>query len=124
MTPYLKGLLSASLNHLQILLPTFIHFYLSSSDSPPGSSEDEHVGLPHVICPLIDFMSTAMRGGKAREWFDSTNLHILIGAVFNYVQMTQEDVGAFIVCLSSSLINAYIGRHMGGQRQCICCSRG
>jgi hypothetical protein len=41
-------------------------------------------------------MSTAMRSGKAKEWFDSTNLHVLIGAVFNYVQMTQEDVSVFI----------------------------
>lgn len=104
MTPYLKEFLSASLNHLQILFPTFTHFYLSSSDSPPGSSEDEHVGLPHVVCPLMDFISSVMRGGKAKEWFDSANLHILTGAVFNYVQMTREDVGMFVYRLFVFLI--------------------
>jgi importin-9 len=85
-------LLSASLHHLQVLFPTFTHFYLSSSVSAPNSSEDEHVGLPHLVCPLIDFVSSATRAGKAKEWFDSGNLPSLVGAIFNYVQMTDEDV--------------------------------
>jgi hypothetical protein len=92
MTTYLKDFLSASLIHLQVLFPTFTHFYLSPSASPPSSSEDEHVGLPHLVCPLIDFVSTATRSGKAKEWFDSGNLQGLIAAIFNYVQMTGEDV--------------------------------
>ncbi|KIM88892.1 hypothetical protein PILCRDRAFT_244255 [Piloderma croceum F 1598] len=91
MTTYLKDFLSASLHHLQILFPTFTHFYLSPSVSVPNSSEDEHVGLPHLVCPLIDFVSSATRGGKAKEWFDSGNLPSLVGAIFNYVQMTDED---------------------------------
>lgn len=94
MTPYLKEFLSASLHHLQSLFPTFLHFYLSSA-SPPGSSEDEQVGIPHLVCPLIDFISTATRGGKAKEWFDQDNQYALVGAVFNYVQMTEEDVSPF-----------------------------
>ena len=92
MTTYLKDFLSASLHHLQVLFPTFTHFYLSPSVSVPNSSEDEHVGLPHLVCPLIDFVSSATRGGKAKEWFDSGNLPSLVGAIFNYVQMTDEDV--------------------------------
>jgi hypothetical protein len=92
LTTYLKDFLSASLHHLQVLFPTFAHFYLSSSASPPSSSEDEHVSLPHLVCPLIDFVSTATRGGKGKEWFDSGNLQALIGAIINYVQMTEDDV--------------------------------
>ena len=92
MATYLKDFLSASLHHLQILFPTFTHFYLSSSASPPSSSEDEQVGLPQLVCTLVDFVSTATRGGKAKEWFDTGNLQALVGAVFNYVQMTEEDV--------------------------------
>jgi hypothetical protein len=101
MTTYLQDFLSASLNHLQILFPTFTRFYLSSSLSPPSSSEDEHVGLPHLVSPLIDFVSTATRGGKAKEWFDSGHLQALVGATFNYVQMTDEDVSnlLFTQCL-------------------------
>jgi importin-9 len=98
MTTYLKDFLSASLHHLQVLFPTFTHFYLSSSASPPGSSEDEHIDLPHLVCPLIDFVSTVTRGGKAKEWFDSGHLPALIEAVFNYVQMTEEDVSFFFFC--------------------------
>jgi hypothetical protein len=92
MTTYLQDFLSASLQHLQVLFLTFTHFYLSPSASPPGSSEDERVGLPHLVCPLIDFVSTVTRGGKVKEWFDAGNLQGLVGAVFNYVQMTEDDV--------------------------------
>src|ERR1700737_639973 len=99
MTTYLKDFLSASLHHLQVLFPTFTHYYLSSSTSPPGSSEDEHVDLPNLVCPLIDFVATVTRGGKVREWFDAGNLQGLVGAVFNYVQMTEEDVSDLFLIL-------------------------
>ncbi|KZP10073.1 ARM repeat-containing protein, partial [Athelia psychrophila] len=91
LTPYLKDFLAASLQHLQSLFPTFTEFYLTSSASPPGSSEDEFIGLPHLICPIIDFMSSATRGGRAKEWFDSGNLQALVHSLFRYVQMTEED---------------------------------
>lgn len=92
LTPYLKDLLTASLNHLQALYPTFARFYLSSSESVPRSSEDESIELPQLICPIIDFVAAVTRGGKAKEWFDGGNLAALISAVFNFVQMTDEDV--------------------------------
>jgi len=56
----------------------------------------------------MDFVSTAAKGGKAKEWFDSVNLHALIGAVFNYVQMTQEDVGVFSSALWPLISNCVI----------------
>ncbi|KAF7974899.1 hypothetical protein HWV62_11051 [Athelia sp. TMB] len=91
MTIYLKDFLSASLHHLQALFPTFTQCYLTSLQSPPGSTEDEFVGLPHLICPIVDFMSSVARGGRAKEWFEAGNLQSLIGSVFQYVQMTEED---------------------------------
>lgn len=105
MVTYLRDFLSSSLHHLQVLFPTFTHFYLSSSASPPSSSEDDQLGLPHLVCPLIDFVSTVTRGGKAKEWFDSGNLQALIGAVFNYVQMTEDDVSNLIIRIARIGLN-------------------
>lgn len=97
MTTYLKDFLSASLHHLQALFPTFTQCYLTSLQSPPGSTEDEFVGLPHLICPIVDFMSSVARGGRAKEWFEAGNLQSLIGSVFQYVQMTEEDVRVYLL---------------------------
>ena len=92
LTPYLKDFLTASLNHFQALYPTFAQFYLSSSEPAPHSSEDEPVELPQLLCPILDFVTAVSRGGKAREWFVGGNLTALISSVFNFVQMTDEDV--------------------------------
>lgn len=129
MTIYLRDFLSASLRHLQALLPTFTQYYLASSTSPPGSSEDESVGLPHLLCPIIDFISTATRGGRAKEWFETGNLEALIESIFNYVQMTEEDVGLFhppsyLIPLNQQLARFFPGGHVGFERQCFCRSRG
>lgn len=43
----------------------------------------------------MDFVSSATRGGKARDWFDQGNLQGLVGSLFNFVQMTEEDVSGF-----------------------------
>jgi hypothetical protein len=93
MTPYLNDLLTASLTHFHVLYPIFAQYYLSSSHSVPRSSEDESIELPQLICPIIDFVAAVARGAKAKEWFDAGNLHSLILAVFNFVQMTDDDVG-------------------------------
>jgi len=93
MTPYLKDLLTASLLHFHVLYPIFAQYYLSSSHSVPRSSEDESIELPQLICPITDFVAAVTRGSKAKEWFDGANSSALISAVFNYVQMTDEDVG-------------------------------
>jgi len=111
MATYLKDFLSASLHHLQTLFPTFTHFYLSSSASPSGSSEDEQVGLPQLVCTLVDFVSTATRGGKAK---DTGNLQALVEAVFNYVQMTEEDVS--ISFLIRGLDSFQLGGYLSHQR--------
>lgn len=102
LTPHLQELLTASLNHFQTLYPTFAQFYLSSSESAPRSSEDESIELPQLICPIIDFVAAVARGGKAKEWFDSRNLAALVSAVFNFVQMTDEDVRTFFEPLPHS----------------------
>ncbi|KIJ66488.1 hypothetical protein HYDPIDRAFT_174567 [Hydnomerulius pinastri MD-312] len=92
---YLLPFLDASLNHLQRIFETYKQYYINASETAPGSSEDEAVELPHLICPMFDFLSNVVRGGKAKQWFDSQsnphNLAHLIGAIFNYTQMTAED---------------------------------
>ncbi|KAH7886300.1 ARM repeat-containing protein [Phlebopus sp. FC_14] len=87
---YLDGYLEASLQHLQALFSTYDHFYISASEVAPRSSEDEAIELPHLICSLFDFLINAARGGKARQWY-SSNLPALVGAIFQYSQMTEED---------------------------------
>lgn len=96
MTPYLKDFLTASLNHFQALYPTFAQFYLSASEPAPRSSEDESIELPQLLCPILDFITAVTRGGKAREWIVEENLDTLILVVFNFVQMTDEDVSLLL----------------------------
>lgn len=44
----------------------------------------------------MDFVTSATRGGKARDWFDQENLLGLIESLFNFLQMTEEDVSIYI----------------------------
>ncbi|KAI0325407.1 ARM repeat-containing protein [Cubamyces sp. BRFM 1775] len=91
LTPHLKDLLSAALNHLSALYPTFVHYYLQSTTTVPHSSEDESIELTHLVCPMLDFMANVARSGKAKDWFEGPNLAGLISGVFSWVQMTSED---------------------------------
>jgi hypothetical protein len=95
--PYLPAFFSVSLSHLQLLFPTFEKYYISSSSSAPGSSEDDSVDLPQLVCPIIDFTASATRGGKAKEWLDGGeenggNGRKLIESVVQWAQMTNDDV--------------------------------
>ncbi|KAF9235123.1 ARM repeat-containing protein [Melanogaster broomeanus] len=92
---YLEPFLDASLSLLQGIFPTYDRCYVSAADSAPRSSEDEAIELSHLICPTFDFLSNVVRGGKARQWFDTQSnphkLTQLVGAIFQYAQMTVED---------------------------------
>ncbi|KAF8167572.1 armadillo-type protein [Crassisporium funariophilum] len=92
LAPSLSEYLTASLNHLRVLYPTFLHYYLSASEPVPSSSEGEPIELPELLCPIIDFLSSVTRGSKGREWLGHDNLVPLISSIFNYVQMTDDDV--------------------------------
>lgn len=97
LAPHLNALLVSSVTHLHDLLPTFSHYYLSSSSpSPPSSSEDEVIGLPQLCCPIIDFISTVVRGGKAKAWIRPENLAPLVVTILGWLQMTEEDVCVFL----------------------------
>ncbi|GBE77314.1 ARM repeat-containing protein [Sparassis crispa] len=89
--PHLQELLTVSLNHLNALFPAFTQYYLSGEHVKPTSSEDQPIEIPHLMCPLLDFVSNVTRGGKAKEWFEPANLNALIGAIFGWAQMTQDD---------------------------------
>src|ERR1700730_7627988 len=90
MVPFLPSLLSASLAHLQLLYPTFISYHISASASPPAA-EEETIDLSQFICPMLTFVSTVARGGKAKEWF-LTNAEALITNLILWAQMSEEDV--------------------------------
>ena len=104
LTPHLKELLSAALNHLSVLYPTFAHYYLQSNAAVPRSSEDETIELTHLVCPMLDFIASVARSGKAKDWFEGDNLAGLISAVFSWVQMSQDDVSGCYFALWSFLI--------------------
>ncbi|KAJ3485236.1 hypothetical protein NLI96_g5101 [Meripilus lineatus] len=91
LTPYLTDLLSAALHHLDVLLPTFYTHYIACTASVPPSSEDETIDLTQLICPLFDFISNAARGGKAKDWFNHTNLNSVITSIFNQARLSNND---------------------------------
>jgi importin-9 len=115
--PYLPDLLTAALNHLNSLYETFDRYYLSSSETVPTSSEDDPVEFLQLITSTLDFISAVARGGKAREWFTSERSTALVSSVFNYIQMTDEDVCLFShhLCSYHSLIPYTHIRKWNGQ---------
>ncbi|KAL0951964.1 hypothetical protein HGRIS_008615 [Hohenbuehelia grisea] len=91
LTTYLPDFLSSSVAHLHQLYPTFERCYLDATDAVPGTSEDGSIELAQLTCPLLDFVGAVARGGKARDWFNEANLSVLVSAVLNHVQITNED---------------------------------
>lgn len=93
LAPYLPDFLNASLHHLNSLYPTFSHYYISSQSSVPTTSEDDTFDLVQLVVPILDFLTTVARGGKGKDWFNASTLPALTGEVYNWVQMTSDDVG-------------------------------
>ncbi|KAG6380709.1 armadillo-type protein [Boletus reticuloceps] len=93
--PYVEYFLDSSLADLKSILPAYEIYYVNATESIPGSTEDEPVDLPYLICPLFDLVSNIVRGGKAKQWLDSQNqsqnLTNLVGLIFRFAQMTAED---------------------------------
>ena len=89
---YYPDFLAASLNHLRVLYDTFSVYYLAGTDSVPTTSEDDAIELPHLLCPIIDFLAAVIRGGKARDWIAGDNVLELVSSVYALVQMTEDDV--------------------------------
>lgn len=95
LVPHLSDFLSASLNNLRSLYPIFSTYYLAASESVPNSSEDEPIELSQLLCPIIDFLASVIRGGKGREWVVDENIAAIVSSMFAFVQMTDEDVNVF-----------------------------
>jgi importin-9 len=93
MAPFVNDLLNISLGHLQSLYPAFIQYYLKVDSTPPKCSEDDtEIHVTNLVTKIFDFLGTVARLGKARAWFTNDACMSLINAVFNFTQMTQEDV--------------------------------
>ncbi|KAL0068448.1 hypothetical protein AAF712_004526 [Marasmius tenuissimus] len=110
--PYLPELLASALNHLVTLYPTFDEYYLAATEAVPQSSEDEPVSLPQLVTSTMDFIASIARGGRARDWFTGERYATLISAVFQYIQMTDEDedtwannANAFVAQEDDDLVN-------------------
>lgn len=109
MKAYVESFLDSSLSHLKNVFPAYEIYYINATGPVPGSSEDEAVELPYLVCPLFDLVSNVVRGGRAKKWLDpenqSQNLTNLVGVIFQFAQMTAEDVGIFhSVVLGSALM--------------------
>ncbi|KAG7100000.1 hypothetical protein E1B28_001788 [Marasmius oreades] len=110
--PYLNELLNPSLNHLVTLYSIYDQYYLAATETAPLSSEDEPVSLPQLVTSAMDFVASVARGGRAREWFNGDRAAAMISAVFNYIQMTDEDeetwgsnANAFVAQEDDDLVN-------------------
>lgn len=71
----------------------------------PSTSEDESIELPQLLCPIIDFLSAVIRGGKGREWLGEENMISLVASIFSYVQMTDDDVSSSTLPRGRSLLH-------------------
>jgi len=116
--PYVDSFLDSSLAHLKGVFSAYEIYYINATESIPGSSEDEAVELPYLICPLFDLVSNVVRGGRAKQWLDpqnqSQNLTNLVGVVFRFTQMTAEDVRtSYLFSIGISVHGARAGRHLG-----------
>ena len=87
------------MHHLSVLYPTFDRYYLQQAVAVPHSSEDETIELIHLVCPMLDFVASVARSGRAKEWFDGDNLSNLVGLVFNWAQMTHDDVSTSFLAM-------------------------
>ena len=100
LAPYLPDFLNASLHHLNSLFPTFSHYYISSLSPIPSTSEDDTFDLVQLIVPILDFVATAARSGKAKAWFDPTTVTALTSEVYSWLQMTSADVGPSLAVIA------------------------
>jgi len=90
LSPHLGDFLTLLLSHLRDLLPTFLHYYTSSSsDSPTTASEDEPIEPNKLGCPVLDFATAAVHSSKSKQWLQSPgNLEGLVVATFGRMQMS------------------------------------
>lgn len=105
---YYPNFSAASLNHLRvlydILYDTFSTYSLAATESVPTTSEDENIELPHLLCPVIDFIVAVVRGGKAHDWLAVLDV---FSSVLVLVQMTDDDV---MPSLPSQLVRSKRGQ--------------
>ncbi|KAH9962326.1 ARM repeat-containing protein [Russula compacta] len=89
--PYLATFVTAALDHLDALYPTYVRYYLTDSVTVPNSSEGEAIELYKLITPVLDFVTMATRQSKARVSFDQETLGKLVDALVRWAQMTKEN---------------------------------
>jgi hypothetical protein len=72
--------------------------------------------------PIIDFISSVIRGGKAKAWLKTENLESLIVAIFGWIQMTEEDVRTYRSVFVRLTERCNLGGNMGERCECLCSS--
>lgn len=92
LAPYYSDVLSLALSHLQTLLPTFTHYYLTSENEPPTAAEEDPIDLSMIGCPTIDLIAAITRSSKAKSWLQPSTVETLVLTLCGWIQMTEDDV--------------------------------
>lgn len=96
--PSAPTFLSSGVSHLRALIPLFSKFYISEDPpSIPAPSDDGQLDLMQLVCPIFDFISSAIRSSNGKVWTTTENLGNLVEAVTLWVQITREDVSIYYV---------------------------
>ncbi|ETW86593.1 hypothetical protein HETIRDRAFT_456575 [Heterobasidion irregulare TC 32-1] len=88
--PFLPDYLAAALHHLVVLFPTYAQYYIIDGTAVPESSEGALIEIERLIAPMIDFVSSVARRGKAVGWFEQ-NLTTMMDILLQWAQMTKEN---------------------------------
>lgn len=89
--PFLPDYLAAALHHLIVLFPTYAQYYIIDGTAVPESSEGALIEIERLIAPMIDFVSSVARRGKAVGWFEQ-GLTTMMDILLQWAQMTKENV--------------------------------
>lgn len=108
LSPYYGDILDLALNHLQALLPTFTHYYLTSGNEAPAASEEDPIELSMIGCPIIDLVAAITRSTKAKPWLQSSTVETLILTLCGWIQMTEDDASSSPVLLRFAMLTSLL----------------
>ena len=96
LVPYLPDYLSAVLNHLHVLFPTYYHYYVTAEDAIPNTSEDDRIDLSQLAGVCLDFIAGVARQARSKKWFTQAHLLALVNAIVPWAEISNDDVSGKI----------------------------
>ncbi|KAJ3527044.1 hypothetical protein NM688_g8180 [Phlebia brevispora] len=105
--PYLPDFLTAVLNHLNVLFPTYYHYNVVAEDSAPGTSEEDPIELSQLSGVCLDFIAGVARQARSRKWFTQAHLFALVSAIVPWAEITNDDAQEW-----ANDVNAFVGQDL------------